>query len=75
MDPAIVARVRDAFKKTLDNPAVLAVFEKCDQSVVYLGTEDYTKFPTDSFASEKALIERLGMAGRGVRTAQNAQRN
>lgn len=44
---------------------MLAVFEKCDQSVVYLGTEAYTKFARGSFASEKALIARMGMAGKG----------
>ena len=65
MDPAIVARVHDAFKKTLEDPAVLATFEKFDQSVIYLGTEAYTKFARDSFESERATIERLGMAGKG----------
>ena len=65
MDPAITARLHDAFKKTLDDPAVLATFEKYDQSVIYMGTEAYTKFARESFASEKALIERLGMAGKG----------
>jgi hypothetical protein len=33
--------------------------------VIYLNTQDYTKFARESFASEKALIERLGMAGKG----------
>ena len=65
LDPAIVVRVHDAFKKTLEDPAVLAVFEKYDQSVIYMGTEAYTKFARDSYATEKATIERLGMAGKG----------
>ena len=65
MDPAITARLHDAFKKTLDDPAVLATFEKYDQPVIYMGTEAYTKFARDSYASEKATIERLGMAGKG----------
>ena len=65
MDPAITVRLHDAFKKTLDDPAVLATFEKYDQPVIYMGTEAYTKFARDSFASEKATIERLGMAGKG----------
>ena len=65
MDPAVTAKIHDAFKKTLDDPAVLAVFDKYDQPTIYLNTQDYTKFARESYASEKALIERLGMAGKG----------
>ncbi len=65
MDPAVTARLHDAFKKTLDDPAVLAVFDKYDQSVIYMNTDTYTKFARDSYAAEKATIERLGMAGKG----------
>ncbi len=65
MDPAITAKLHDAFKKTLEDPAVIATFDKYDQSVIYMNTEAYTKFARDSFASEKLTIERLGMAGKG----------
>ena len=65
MDPAIVKTIHDAFKKTLEDPAVLAVFDKYDQSVIYMNTEDYTKFARDSFASERAVIEKLGMLNKG----------
>ena len=65
MDPAVTARLHDAFKKTLDDPAVLATFDKYDQSVIYMNTDTYTKFARDSYAAEKATIERLGMAGKG----------
>jgi tripartite-type tricarboxylate transporter receptor subunit TctC len=65
MDAAIVKTIHDAFRKSLEDPAVLSVFEKYDQSVIYLGTEAYTKFARDSFESERMLIERLGMAGKG----------
>ena len=65
MDPAVVKTLHDAFRKTLDDPAVLASFERYDQSVIYMNTEAYTKFARDSFTSEKALIERLGLAGKG----------
>ena len=57
-----MAVLHDAFKRTLDDPAVLAAFEKFDQTVIYMNTEDYTKFARDSFSAEKATIERLGMA-------------
>jgi hypothetical protein len=40
----------------------LASFEKFDQSVIYMGTEEYTKFARDNFQKEKAIIEKLGLA-------------
>jgi hypothetical protein len=34
------------------------------QPVIYINTEDYTKFARKTFAEEKGLIERLGMAAK-----------
>ena len=65
MDPAIVRTLHDAFKKTLDDPAVLAMLDKFDQTVIYMNTEAYTQFARDTFAAERATIERLGMLGKG----------
>ena len=62
MDPALTGRLHDAFRKTLEDPAVLASFEKYDQSVIYMNTEDYTRFAREQFAKEKVTIERLGLA-------------
>ena len=64
MDPVVVRALHDAFRKTLEDPAVLASFDKYDQPVIYMNTETYTKFARDSFAAEKATIERLGLAGK-----------
>jgi tripartite-type tricarboxylate transporter receptor subunit TctC len=64
MDASLTRVLHDAFKRTLDDPAVLAAFDKYDQSVIYMNTEDYTRFARDSFAAEKATIERLGMAAK-----------
>ena len=64
MDPSVVKTLHDAFRKTLDDPAVMATFEKYDQSVIYMNTATYTKFAMDSFEQEKATIERLGMSGK-----------
>ncbi len=65
MDPAVTRTLHDAFKKTLEDPAVLATFDKYDQTVIYMGTDEYTRFARESFTAEKATIERLGMAGKG----------
>lgn len=61
MDPALTRRLHDAFKKTLEDPAVLATFDKYDQSVIYMNTADYTKFIAEQYVKEKAVIERLGL--------------
>ncbi len=62
MDPAVTRTLHDAFRKTLEDPAVLAIFDKFDQTVIYMGTEQYTKWARETFQAEKATIERLGMA-------------
>ncbi|MBC5766220.1 Bug family tripartite tricarboxylate transporter substrate binding protein [Ramlibacter albus] len=62
MDSAIVRRLHDAFRKTLDDPAVLATFEKYDQSVIYLNSADFEKFIREQYAKEKEIVEKLGLA-------------
>jgi tripartite-type tricarboxylate transporter receptor subunit TctC len=64
MDPAITRTLHDAFRKTLEDPAVLAIFDKFDQTIIYMGTEQYTKWARETFQAEKATIERLGMAAK-----------
>ncbi len=64
MDPAVVKTVHDAFRKTLEDPAVLSTFEKYDQSVIYMNTETYTKWAREAYVQEKATIERLGLANK-----------
>lgn len=64
MDAALTQRLHDAFKKTLEDPAVLATFDKYDQTVIYMNTADYTKFARDNYVREKAVIERLGLSAK-----------
>ena len=61
MDPAIVRKLQDTFKKTLNDPAVLAALEKYDQPVIYMDSEEYTNFILASYVKEKRTIERLGL--------------
>jgi tripartite-type tricarboxylate transporter receptor subunit TctC len=61
LEPAVVKTLHDAFRKTLEDPAVLASFDKFDQSVIYMDTEAYTKWSRETFAAERATIERLGL--------------
>ena len=64
MDPAVTRILHDAFRKTLDDPAVIAVLDKYDQQVIYLDTAAYTKYARETFDNEKALIERLGLTNK-----------
>jgi tripartite-type tricarboxylate transporter receptor subunit TctC len=61
MDPLVVRKLQDAFKKTLSDPAVLAAFEKYDQPVIYMDSEAYTQFILASYVKEKRIIEKLGL--------------
>lgn len=62
LDPAVTRKLHDAFKKTLEDPAVMSAFEKYDQSPIYMNSADYEKFIRDQFVKEKVLIERLGLS-------------
>jgi tripartite-type tricarboxylate transporter receptor subunit TctC len=62
MDPALVTRLQDAFKRTIEDPAVVSVLEKLDQPVIYMDSAAYTKFAEQTFKEEKETIESLGLA-------------
>jgi tripartite-type tricarboxylate transporter receptor subunit TctC len=64
MDPALTLRLHDAFKKTLEDAAVLSTFEKYDQSVLYMNTADYTQFARNNYLKEKAMTDHLGLAAK-----------
>ncbi len=61
MDPALVKRIHDAFQKSLQDPAVIATLNKYDQPVIYMDTDQYTKFAKETFEEEKQTIQSLGL--------------
>lgn len=61
MDAAIVQKLHDAFKATLDDPGVLAVMAKFDKAPRYLNSEDYTASVSRIVARERTVLERLGL--------------
>ena len=61
MGAALTMRLQDTFKKTLEDPAVLAMLDRYDQPVIYLDSAGYAKFARDTFEAEKATIERMGL--------------
>ncbi|WP_395700018.1 tripartite tricarboxylate transporter substrate binding protein [Aquabacterium sp.] len=64
MDPAIVKTLHDAFKKAMDDPKHQEVLAQLNQDMWYRSGEDYRKWAIDTFAKDKALIERLGLAAK-----------
>lgn len=62
MDPAVVNRLQEAFKKSLEDPQVITLLERFDQPVIYLDSAGYARFAQETFAAEKATIERLGLS-------------
>ena len=64
MDPAVVKTLHDAFRKALDDPKHLEVLEQLNQEVWYRNGDDYAAWARETFARDKALIERLGLAAK-----------
>lgn len=62
MDPAVVKVLHDAFRKTLEDPAVQATLDKFYMPSIYMSTAEYTAYAERTFKAEKATIERLGLA-------------
>ena len=62
LDPAIVKKLHDAFRKAYDDPKVIETYDKFDFVRRYMNTEDYAKFVPKLAADERASMERLGFA-------------
>lgn len=61
MDPKIVRILHDAFKKTIDDPGHAKMLQQLDQVYWYRSSEDYAAWARETYAQEKATIERLGL--------------
>lgn len=62
MDPEVVEKLHQAFKKALKDPKVVEIKDRYDFTERYLGPADYRKLVEEIIASEKAALEKLGMA-------------
>jgi tripartite-type tricarboxylate transporter receptor subunit TctC len=61
MDAALVRTLHDAFKKTLDDPEHLKVLQQFDQVYWYKSSDEYARWAAETFAAERATIERVGL--------------
>ena len=64
MDPAVVKVLHDAFKKAMDDPKHLELLDELNQDLWYRTGDDYAKWAVETYAKDKALIERLGLAAK-----------
>jgi tripartite-type tricarboxylate transporter receptor subunit TctC len=62
IDPAIVKKLHDGFKKAYDDPKVIELFDKFDFVRRYMSTEDYQAFVPRMAEAEKAALEKLRLA-------------
>jgi tripartite-type tricarboxylate transporter receptor subunit TctC len=61
MDPKVVARLHDAFKKALEEKSVIDTLARFDMVPNYKGTADYTTAVKEQIKLEEALLDRLGL--------------
>ena len=64
MDPAIMKTLHDAFRKAMDDPKHMEVLDQLNQDIWYRSGEYYAKWARETFAKDKLLIERLGLAAK-----------
>lgn len=60
--PAVVKRLHDAFKQAMEQDSYKTALARYDMVPIYMSSAQYQKFAQDTFAREKALIEKLGLA-------------
>jgi tripartite-type tricarboxylate transporter receptor subunit TctC len=61
MDPALVKRLDETFRKVINDPPVVATLEKFDQPIIYMDSAEYTKFAQKTFKEEKETVDALGL--------------
>jgi tripartite-type tricarboxylate transporter receptor subunit TctC len=62
MDAEVVKKLHDAFKKALEEPALIATMAKYDMVPRYLDTESYRKAVEEVITSEQAALEKIGLS-------------
>ena len=62
MDPAVVGKLHDAFKKAVEDKVVVDMMAKYDMVPRYLDTAGYRKAVEELIQSEKAALEKIGLA-------------
>ena len=61
MDPKVVAKLHDAFKKALEEESVVETLGRYEMIPNYKNTADYKKSVEEQVKMEEALLKRIGM--------------
>jgi tripartite-type tricarboxylate transporter receptor subunit TctC len=61
LDPAIAAKLRDAFKVAVGSPEFKAACERIDAPIMYQDGPDYEKYVQATYQKEKVLIDKLNL--------------
>ena len=59
LDPAIAARLREAFRQAAASPEFVAACDKIDAPLMYLDGPDYEKYVATVYRKETVLIDKL----------------
>jgi tripartite-type tricarboxylate transporter receptor subunit TctC len=62
MEPKVVAKLHDAFKRALDDADVLKTLDKFGMVPNYKNSADYTKFVSEFMTSERKTFIEVGLA-------------
>jgi tripartite-type tricarboxylate transporter receptor subunit TctC len=61
MDPKVVAKLHDAFKKAIEDPEVLKILDRFEMVPNYKNSADYKLAVDEQIKFEKALLGRIGL--------------
>jgi tripartite-type tricarboxylate transporter receptor subunit TctC len=61
MDPKVVKVLHDAFKKGLEEPALLKTLERLDMEPFYKDSDEYTAYAMELNEEARQQVERLGL--------------
>lgn len=61
MEPAVVKKLHDAFRKAMNEPGYQQALELNDQVPLYMGAEEYGRYATEQTAREKVFVQELGI--------------
>lgn len=59
--PDVVKKLHDAFKKAMEDPSYVQALARYDMLPNYMDSTQYTRFAQETFRSEKALVDKLGL--------------
>jgi len=59
--PEVTKKLHDAFKKAMEDPSYVAALARYDMLPNYMDQQQYARFAQQTFMTEKALVEKLGL--------------